>query len=1200
MSKYSPPFSSNAENSFSNLRTSKSAFLDLINLANQQPLAQFWIEQLLQNEIDFEIQTQVSSEFHPLLVDFHTDQNNQLQKYGYSFLNLCFPIFSVKSSTVIRNIPLIIWPVYITPLSKSKSWGFKTLDLQPYVNPYLYQFLENNIGETPDFINEENLQISKALNTIIELLRANLRLIEVGDLQNIASLTLDSNIPKTGQGTLHWSAAIFNIPSRSFGNEFAFHHQQEENEKSSNEALGLYPLPPIQEMIFQKIYQQKHSIVHLNQDLPTNLLINIFTYQLSNSNNILYLSKDLSDLQNIATVLENAEISSLVYQATNLLKPTYSLTSSVKQDLVLPHSAKSQVYNLKQYNSLINRVLYQKKSLDKIHVSLQTELFKSLDLSNTIGLYSTFEQEISKELLESQLNEEHYTFTIAEYEELLGQVKKMKAKFEQIRTLAHPLLKIHPTCFKSPDFNIAFSRTEQLLDTNLKQLNELQHSYINLLSRYGNALKVHFDSIYDDLALKTYSLKHSIEKYNSELGKDFELTSLSSLKMISAFSNKHKRILNAKTEINTAYHNLINVFQLNAYFDFEFDQPIEKKNINKLLEELHLFSIALEKWHHKLPIEIRYFQNRLSSKNVHPKMPHQSEIEALEKKLQTHIKKLNEDELLEQTYRNVMLTTLKQKQYLEEIIADLRTVKAFMKEFEQAHDWQHHWLNLKDQAKELIKSLTILLPEDWEMCFKSWFLYYKIQSIDRGLPSVHSLDISNYSSDLTKLRSLMPQHIIRSWMKNRTTKLNQWKKENRLSYNAIMGDQKPKEKEALELYKTSAAYSTKVCPIWLATPMMIQQIPSASNPLFDLIIIEEANALEPALLQSLAQKGKRVVFLEKSSSQTNNSRSEWMRSLTKHHFSLNKTTAKEYPALIHAESQLLSFDGRYDEDQKTNTTEAEKILLLLNAVEPNEDNNYPSISIITSTYEQRNLIANYLLDIIQNELPGYEKIKLLKQFGLKFFAIDEAPFPAADELLLSLVYGSTDIRMNLSVDIDQLESTAYEASLSRLLSNHKGKLQIIHSLPPNIQEELKERTSLIAKVFDVITNTTSKKEKDLEASSDISYAHLIEVKNLSADDYFIKEVLERLKPFTKNYRLNVYTSDTEDLQIIILHPQDNEKQTIGILPNGLFSTTPITDYTWEHQQLEYFSKHEIKIIPVYALDWWKSPEAVIQTILEEL
>ena len=1200
MSKYSPPFSSNAENSFSNLRASKAAFLDLIKLANQQPLAQFWIEQLVQNEIDFEIQTQVSSDLQALLIDFHTDQINQLQKYGYSFLNLCFPILSVKSSAVIRNIPLVIWPVYITPLARSKSWGLKTLDLQPYVNPYLYHYLETKIGEAPDFSDAQSPQISKELNAIIELLRSNLRLLEVGDLQNLETLKLDSNIPKTGQGTLHWSAAIFNVPSQSFDNEFVYHQKEDENEKLSHDAVGLYPLPPIQEMIFQKIYQQKHSIVHLNQDLPKYLLINIFIYQLSTGNNILYLSKDLSSLQHIASLLDKAEILSLSFQATNLLKPISSLISSLKQDLILPLSAKSQVYNTKQYNSLINKTLYQKKSLDKIHVSLQTELFKSLDLSNTIGLYSTYEQEISKDLLASQLNEEHYTFTIAEYEELLGHVKTMKSRFEQIRTLAHPLLKLHPTRFKSPDFNIASGNTKELLEGNIKQLNELHHSYIKLLSRYGNALKIHFDSIYNDLALKTYSLKHNIEKHISELGKDFELTSLSSLKMISAFSNKHKRILNAKTETNTAYHNLINVFQLNAYFDFEFDQPIEKKSIKKLLEELHLFSTALEKWYHQLPTEIRYYQNRLSSKNVHPKMPHQSEIEVLEQKLHASIKKLNEDELLEQSYRNVMLTTLKQKHYLEEVIADLRTVHAFMADFKQVHDWQHHWLNLKDHAKELIKSLTILLPEDWEMCFKSWFLYYKIQSIDRGLPSVHSLDISNYSNDLNKLRSLLPQHIIRSWMQHRTSRLNQWKKEDRPSYNAVMGDQKTQEKEELEFYKTTAAYSTKICPIWLATPIMIQQIPSSANPLFDLIIIEEAHSLEPALLQSIAQKANRVVFLDQSNPQTDNSRSDWMHALTKQPFDLNKNTEQEYPALIHKESQLLAFDGRYDEDQKTNTTEAEQILLLLNAVEPNQNNNYPSISIITSTFEQRNLIASYLLDIIQNELPGYEKIKILKQFGLKLFAIDEVPFSPSDEILLSLVYGSTDIRMNLSVDIDRLESKDYETALRRLLRDHEGKLQIIHSLPPKLQEEIKERTSLIAKVFDTIANHSTINEKDFVETSDISYAHLVEVKDLSADDYFIKEVLERLKPFTKNYRLNVYTSDTEDLQIIILHPEDNEKQTIGILPNGLFSTTPITDYTWEHQQLEYFSKHDIKIIPVYALDWWKSPEAVIQTILEEL
>ena len=72
-----------------------------------------------------------------------------------------------------------------------------------------------------------------------------------------------------------------------------------------------------------------------------------------------------------------------------------------------------------------------------------------------------------------------------------------------------------------------------------------------------------------------------------------------------------------------------------------------------------------------------------------------------------------------------------------------------------------------------------------------------------------------------------------------------------------------------------------------------------------------------------------------------------------------------------------------------NEDEAQEIVKLLNNIFANTYNIYPSVAIVCFTFEQRNLIADYLQKIKQQKQGGYERIIQLEKCGLGVFHCSE-------------------------------------------------------------------------------------------------------------------------------------------------------------------------------------------------------------------
>ncbi|MBK9015716.1 MAG: hypothetical protein IPM82_17525 [Saprospiraceae bacterium] len=588
----------------------------------------------------------------------------------------------------------------------------------------------------------------------------------------------------------------------------------------------------------------------------------------------------------------------------------------------------------------------------------------------------------------SHLNASDFSYLLNEHEQIVTGILRSEPLFEAIKTLTHPLSNLNDQIFVGNEAK----KSQQFVETNLRlfmaKTNELQSEYITKTDSYAARLKEHYREYFTHLDNLAKSLVEEIQNSTALLGSGFASAGSSAFEWPSFFSSKKKKIKSAQEEVSKRYRAFQKAYETNPYFDVEFAPCKDGENIPRTTENLVHFRTVLGQWYGNSDNLVQEEVMRLNSKTAHPSLDVKEQITTLEFSLDTLIEELNESGLYQRPLENKTLTIPQRQKYLESIMEQLESTQLNMRDFKPFHDWQSNWLGLGGLGQKVVRALVKVKPGDWVAAFESWYfnsLLAKAQS--PALPE-GSEQIEQFNDAWHQLKPLIFNQLTKLWQDKQSTEIKALKKKNKQAWQLIFDKSGHITAETLPLSKVlehSFEAVTAYLPILFVTPhVALNELPEGKG-YFDYVIFDEANKFSVESATAIAPMGQKLVIMGSNDSYGNET-SLLQYALENGVPSAVISNRYEPPTptsgLIkenldfpkhRASYQVDNVEGRFHELEGTNDTEAQHIIRLLNQIKQTPQRIYPSVGIITFTVEQRDLIANYLLKLKQQNVLGSEK-----------------------------------------------------------------------------------------------------------------------------------------------------------------------------------------------------------------------------------
>ncbi len=1189
--------------------------LDLIDIFGQQPMAELALQQILKNQ-DYEETIIPEASLIDKVRHLYFENKNIKKKTGLSTMGIGYPLLCFRHNQQLIVAPLFIWPIQIEahPQSSNK-WQLSYFENhQIRVNPYLLNYWQTYYGWSYKSIQKEFKTYPTLLKSTIQNLLEKIHAENFKDnsqsnewhvnppfsLNRMAHLSTFENTDQNP--TIHWSAVVGNFnPIFQYLPVQISALKNEVNEKAGS-PFGMGQLNPQHYSALELTRQFKTSLVKGSNQESLPLLMYLLTNQLSNGNTTLIISDQQQTLNHIFEELGKLELQSLAFLFDNSSQNWRLLQKLISQ--TTPKETPS--FDNNTFESKQSFLLKLKNQLDQNYAASRKSVFQGMDFKETVGYFLHFQQQEGKELLDSQISENQYLFSNAEFEEIHQAIDLCYSKYQRINTLNHPLETLHPSIFVEPDSGEAKKILSIQIENLEKKLRTLHHQYISKVDQYSEKLHKYYHSVLQQMEYLLQEIKSKLKIYQKQYGVDFQLTSLASLRLISNFSSRHKAILKAKEEVITLYQMLVQYHENHAYFGFQFKSASEKRNLSRWEPDLEDFEQFLGEWKSQLPEQIKKELLRLSPGNTKSNLEMDGEIQELETALETAVEQINSSELFKEKFNNVMLTSLKQQKYVESLVEKIEQTRVFIRDFEAFFDWKKTWFNLSQKAQSLIRALTKVKPQNWKAAFNSWFLYHRIRlSVSENIPA-ENLELASFDHHFKLLQAELPKQIRALWASRNEKARKDWKNDDKSHFQLVNAPQKPESDYFLwvDLIPLYLPYLTQKIPLFLSTSSAALALSDKGNFKFDTVVLLEGSHKSLHEAQSAFLLGKRIVILgdENQKHLFRHSKSLWdyleelpYAKLDSENVDPLKGYSPQDQIKEKDDIQILQVDGRYEEKEEANLAEAQETIRLLNEIQQKPGRIYPKVNIVCMTYGQRNLINTYLLDIKQRNLPGKEKIQQLERNGLSVYAIEEVPFPSSDLLILNNTYGTIDLQGQISEKVDRWKKSRFEEQVKFLFSTPFQQIYIVNSLPDTTLSELEMEGSTYSYFL-----RSPKKEFDGTKRDDNKPESSGKGKNMSSKLYFAKEVTKLLKPYLESHRLELNKDYSKSSKIILIQSKDVPDKKVGILADGFFADSPSTHFSWEYNQIERFKSQGIHIIYSWPIRWWQDPQTEAQRLIQEV
>lgn len=1203
-----------------NILPLESNSLDLVSMDQRnETFAANWMEQLFQKG-QLQLSTQSDHPTSEILQHFYFSTRNHERTKGIPTLGFGYPLLLWKLDDTTIAAPLFIWQLDLSLAPGAiTTWVFSHgKDEQVFYNRELVDMLGNFVeydieAELSKAVRQGKIT-PKALVECCNEIAAHLGV--ENDSQSITITecpTAEALADLALQGAIQWSGVVGLFPPQIPVAAMAEDWSLTEDITYKGHDFGLLPLDPYQSTAFQSILKQKTTIVEGNAGTgKTHLLVHLLTNALSNGHRCLVVSENLGALHQVQNRLAQVGLTqfNFLFQDSMTDKPVLLdfLRNIANADLA------PAIYDENNYRAWLDKSTRLKNKLDENYQAVRRNIFGPLHWTGTVGQFLRSNRIEGKELLSSQLNPQDFEFSYDEYLNLQQSIATSFPLYSKINTLKHPLSNLHPGVFTKQSKESSLDYITQQIKAFLDKAGSLHYRFITKINLYTDQLSEHYEGYYGELANRLTRLKDQMADYSSRYGTDFDQAGAGALKLRGVFSGKVKSVLEARDEVAEAYLDLVNTFERDRYFDFQFTPTSDGKNVQKVKQNLVAFEKGLHTWRDSLPSLVQEELARLSAQNNNEDLHFGDQISELEYALDLLAEELNEAKLYERPFENKMLTLPKRQKYLEEIIEQLENTRLYLRDYDHFYDWQRNWLSLPDRATKVIRALVKVKPHDWLQAFESWYLNNCLTNASQSPLPTEDKAIGDFVRSYNQLKQLLPMQISARWQSAREEAFKSLRRNNKDAFNQLFGKKNQEAaagKNLQELLKKGLDAVTTVYPVMLATPFAAAHILPEQWSHFDYVLFDEAQYLTLKENLKPLQLGKKTVIFGDCSRLPTKDESVllgWAKAQeipavklkTYHRWNpgnlLQLLNGKDIDeaAIGQFNINFEQLDGRYDEAEGTNDEEAQRIIHLLNEVKPTEKRTFPTVGIACFTVAQRDLIASYLLKIKQKWSPGVEKIQQLERNGLGVFYIDELRGQHFDILIVSSTYGIMNARGELTAHADALNMPDFTCSIRLLMSRPLQQLFIINSIPEASWErwlDMPEQPGifLLANYFaynQALQAADAGRQQNI-AQRLKDWAQPDE--NQLQERIFLEEIAITLQPYLGKDRLKIGAEEAELKLPLLIENVHHNQPGVVLQPDGFAAYTPFTDYIWEDQQRDLITKRGFVYQSIWSLNWWKNP-----------
>ncbi|MEO0341079.1 MAG: hypothetical protein AAF242_17935, partial [Bacteroidota bacterium] len=526
--------------------------------------------------------------------------------------------------------------------------------------------------------------------------------------------------------------------------------------------FGLLDLDPSQRRAVNQVYTQKNTtIIGKAGSGKVHLIKHLLTNALSNGKKILYLGSRKEIIQEIQEFLAQYNLSHLSFWIPDQEDNAPTLKAILDARLQSP----SQVSNFDaiSFQKNLNELQQRKEKTDQTTRSVRRSVFGPFDWSQTVGLYLKSQAKAGKELLNTQFIATHLSYTPSEYTQLSKTMGIAQPLFEAVGTIRHPLRRLHPQIFSTLSEEEAQEYIQSKLNFFLNQFSTLQQAFINCINQYAQRLEEYFHQNYYRNKGLIQDLLQSIDSNTKAYGKDFLLSSDTSISLLSPFSNKVKQIKGERQKVQERYTQFLQQFQPLIEFEFDVQKGEQVKTIMSIQSFLQETQEKLSEWFSETPTLRAQALKRLSYQSALSSLKMQGTILDLEARLDQTLNELNQSQLLDEDQRIALLNFPQRQKRIEALIDQLENLRLNLRDFQSFYNWQSFWLKQSKEHQELIRAIIRVKPKNWVAAFEDWYLGKLLSAKQVASLPEASFRENDFEEREAQLLQQMPKQIAHVW-----------------------------------------------------------------------------------------------------------------------------------------------------------------------------------------------------------------------------------------------------------------------------------------------------------------------------------------------------------------------------------------------------------------------------------------------------
>ena len=995
------------------------------------------------------------------------EQQSMLFREGRSTLALGFPILRiVESPDQVLSVPVFLWEVKLNRHPEFFSeWvilskGRKRARLNPFIAAWLRSFEGADIGRLAAF-----LQNGEAANlwlpALYELLSTWIPgLVVPVELERLVShpfrFTSDAGQAANqllSAGVLGFFPAFFAEekslpPSVAVDNgipRFTHTHR-------------VFPLPadPSQQAVLDFVGEGTGQLEVSGAvgTGKTHTLVQLLWHALSMGKKVLVLSPSVSGLREIQQYLSDERLADLYAVLTDLgVDGDYFLSLLTKRgNDSFDTSRMESEADWKRASDGFHRLL---DKLDRQYAAVRTKVFGELSWPELLGLFLQSSQIAGKDRMDAELTIPGFVFDDKQYHDLRRVVLTGEVLYSgmnvQVRHLAH----LSPDIFLTKHKSDARAWVAHGLEKYKGRAIELRRALGDFSRDYTDALLGDFQDGYirikDQLELVAFVFRSA----EQEFGTSWENAVNDGLFWKRFLGKRYAAMQESKASVIREWGKLVELVGESSLAHHGLPRAKLSRDIPEIKQLSKSFARSLREWGETIPRLAQDAAARLGAKTIREELHLLDPWENLERELSDLVEAMNGSGLFARVFEDVMLSLSRKGAFLDEIIGFIEGIVSEMSDFEAFFDWHRFWLGLPEDHQVVLKGLIRLRSSNWEESFKSWFFYQALLASGAADFPRQPSDFSSLAGHLENLRQQYPVQIARVWRDIRADRVKRTKR--RFLSSRDKGAFAAGTSMDGSWFDTHFEAITALAPVLLFGSAAAEKLLPGLKQSFDLVLVDDAEAVASGLLPLLKTVGKQGVFFYGTTPLAAlPGAGESMRLAICHRWPpgcmdllVDTQTQISTEGVRGFEVQFVQVDGRFDALAGANETEAMQVVQLLNGFEETPQRTMPRVIIAALTKAQRNLIAAAIDRIKYSNLPGVERIRQLERNGLLVCAASDLRGVQADVLVISATVGPINIKGELPDDLSGWSVSLLE-DIQLLASRTGQKVFVLNSIPETL------------------------------------------------------------------------------------------------------------------------------------------------------